>query len=125
MARNTRTDSGIYNRPAVIEKPSRTDDGQGGSSPAWTTVCSPMVHRYSGIGGRGSSRPFFAGQLYPTARHYAAMRWRSDVVIDGTMTMLLDGRRYQILDAIDPDMEHVEIVMPLVEYQAQGTKKVS
>lgn len=47
------------------------------------------------------------------------------MVIDGTMTMLLDGRRFQILGAIDPDMEHVKILLPLVEYQAQGTRKVS
>lgn len=128
MPRDNRTDSGNYNRPAQIQTlAARVDDGQGGNSAGeeWTTVCSPMVHRYSANFGRGSSRPYLYGQLYPTARHFAEIRWRNDVAIDGTMTMLLDGRRYQILDAIDPDMEHIKILMPLVEYQSQGTRKVS
>lgn len=128
MTRDSRTDAGVYNRPAQIQKPSPyVDNGSGGNANAgqWITICSPFVRRYSANFGRGSHRPYFSSQLYPTASHFAEMRWRSDTAIDGTMTMLLDGRRYQILDAIDPEMEHVKIIMPLVEYQSQGTKKVS
>jgi hypothetical protein len=128
MPRDNRTDSGVYNRPAQIQAPAaRVDDGQGGNSAdgQWITVCSPYVHLYSANFGRGSTRPYFAGQLYPTAKHFAEMRWRNDTAIDGTMTLLLDGRRFQILDAIDMDMEHIKILMPLIEYQSEGTEKVS
>lgn len=128
MTRDTRTDSGNYNRPATIEAPAtRVDDGQGGNSAggSWTTVCSPFVRLYSANFGRGSKRPYFAGQLYPTATHFCEMRWRSDTAIDGTMRLTIDGRHYQILDAIDPEFEHIKILMPCVEYQSQGTKKVS
>lgn len=127
MSRVNRTDSGNYTRPAFIQtQAAYVDNGSGGNLNAgqWTTLCSPFVHLFSGNFGRGTSRPFQYQQLYPMAHHWAEMRWRNDVVIDATMTMLIDGRRYQILGAIDPDMEHVKILLPLVEYQAQGTRKV-
>lgn len=127
MPRDNRTDSGAYNRPAQIQaEAAYVDNGSGGNANAgqWVTVCSPMVHLFSGTFGRGMRRAFFMQQLYPTANHWAEMRWRSDTVIDATMTLLLDGRRFQILGAVDPDMEHIKITLALVEYQAQGTRKV-
>lgn len=128
MSRDNRTDSGAYNRPALIQAPAAyLDNGSGGNANAnvWVTICSPMVHLFSGNFGRGLKRGFQYSQLYPTADHFAEMRWRNDTVIDATMTLLLDGRRFQILGAIDPDMEHVKITLALVEYQAQGTRKVN
>lgn len=128
MSRVNRTDSGNYTRPATIKAPAAyVDNGSGGNANAnqYTIVCSPFVHLFSGNFGRGTSRPFMFQQLYPTAHHWAEMRWRNDVVIDATMIMELDGRVFQILGAIDPDMEHVKILLPLVEYQAKGTRKVS
>lgn len=128
MPRDNRTDSGAYNRPAFIQtQAAYFDNGSGGNANAgvWNTVCSPFVHLFSGNFGRGSRRAFLYQQLYPSASHWAEMRWRSDTVIDATMTLLLDGRRFQILGAVDPDMEHIKITLALVEYQAQGTRKVS
>lgn len=125
MTRINRADSGIYNRPAQIQQPAAyVNNGSGGNANAgqWQTICTPMIHLYSAVYARGASRRYFASQLYPEARHYAEMRWRNDTVIDATMTLLTEGRRFQILGAIDPDLEHVKIVLPLVEYQAQGTK---
>lgn len=128
MTRDTRTDSGNYNVPAIIEQQAAySDNGSGGNANAgvWTTVCSPFVRLYSANFGRGSRRPFQYSQLYPTASHFAEMRWRSDTVIDGTMRLTIHGRHYQIIDAIDPEYEHVKIIMPCVEYQSQGTRKVN
>lgn len=138
MTRVNRADSGNYTRPATIEQPAAyVANGEGGNSNAglWDVVYGSdgkfMVHLFSGNFGRGSSRPYFAMQLYPTARHWAETRWCSEmtgimgVAVDGKLTLVLDGRRYQIIDAYDPDYEHVKILMPLVEYQSQGTRKVS
>jgi hypothetical protein len=136
MARdNPNPDSGKYNRPATIEAPDATwaDNGQGGNSNAgtWITVIGGdptkplMIHLYSAPNGRGSSRLWKYMQLYPEARHWVELRYRSDTVIDGTMRLTHDGRHYQILDAIDMDMANTAILLPLVEYQAQGTRKVS
>lgn len=61
-------------------------------------------------------------QLYPEAKHWAEMRYRATPTIDGTMTLLHRNRRYQILDACNMDEENVTILLPLVEYQAKGTK---
>lgn len=126
MTRVNRVDSGNYITPSTVQKEAPyVDNGQGGNSNAgvWNTICSPMVHLYSGNFGRGADRAYKYMQLYPTAKHWAEMRWRSDTAIDATMTIVIFGRRYQILGALDPDYEHVKILMPLVEYQAQGTKK--
>lgn len=123
--RNNRTDSGAYNRPAQIQAPlARVDDGQGGNANAnqWTTVREPMIHLYAAPGGRGLRRLYQYAQLYPTASHWAEFRYANDQAIDATMTMLIDGRRFQILGAIDMDLEHVTTVLPLVEYQAQGSR---
>jgi len=123
--RNQRTDSGSYNRPAAIQAPAaRTDDGQGGNSAAnsWTTVRSPMICLQSGNFGRGLRRAFQYGQLYPTASHWAEMRYSNDVAIDATMELLVDNRHFQILGALDVELEHVTTILALVEYQAGGSK---
>jgi hypothetical protein len=118
-------DAGNYTRPGQIQAPDTTwvDNGQGGNANAgqWTTVRSPWVHLYSGNFGRGVGRAYKYGQLYPEARHWAEMRYSHDVTIDATMTLLLDGRRYQILGAIDVDLAHVSTLLALVEYQAKGS----
>lgn len=125
MTRDVRTDGGKYNRPASIQAPAtRVDDGAGGNSAGntWTTICSPMIHLFSAPNGRGSSRMYQYMQLYPTAKHWAEMRYRATPTIDGTMTLLHRNRRYQILDACNMDEENVTILLPLIEYQAKGTK---
>lgn len=81
-----------------------------------------MIHLQAGNFGRGLSRPFQYGQLYPNASHWAEMRYADDVAIDATMTLLVDGRRYQILGARDMDLEHVTTVLALIEYQSEGSK---
>ena len=123
--RNNRIDSGSYNRPSQIQAAAPyVDDGQGGNAHAgqWVTVRSPMIHLQSAQMGRGARRSYQYGQLYPTASHWAEFRYANDVAIDATMTMLIDTRRFQILGAIDQDLEHVVTVCPLVEYQAKGSK---
>jgi hypothetical protein len=123
--RNQRTDSGSYNRPAQIQAPAAyVDNGSGGNSNAgqWITVRSPMIHLQSGNFGRGTRRSFQFGQLYPTASHWAEMRYANDVAIDATMTLFVDGRRFQILGALDMDVEHTTTMLALVEWQAQGSK---
>lgn len=135
MARNSRTDAGNYNHPAQILAPAAyVDNGQGGNANAnqWTTVRSPFIRLQSGKFGRGSSRAYQYGQLYPTANHWAEMRYSDSVTIDATMMLLVNGllvngliasgRRFEILGAIDQEMEHVVTVLALVEYQAQGSK---
>lgn len=125
MTRDARTDAGKYNRPAKIQAPAaRVDDGSGGNSAGneWEAICTPFIHFYSMPNGRGSSRAYQYMQLYPTAKHWAELRYRATPVIDGTMTLLHRGRIYQILDAINMDEENVTILLPLVEYQAKGTR---
>lgn len=138
MTRVNRTDSGNYVTPAEIQAQSAyVDNGSGGNANAgvWDTIiggnpAAPlMIHLFSGNFGRGLSRSFKFQQLYPEASHWAEMRWRPEAnlidVVDGTQTLLVFGRRYQILGARDPDLDHVKILMALVEYQAQGTRKIS
>lgn len=125
MTRDVRTDGGKYNRPAEIQAPAaRVDDGAGGNSAGgqWNTVCSPMIHLFSAPNGRGSTRMYKYMQLYPEAKHWAELRYRATPTIDGTMTLLHRNRRYQILDAVNMDEENVTILLPLIEYQSQGTK---
>jgi len=120
--RNNRTDAGNFNRPAQIQKPGvRVDDGEGGAKPSWVTIRSPMIHLFSANFGRGVKRTFQYGQLYPTASHWAEMRYAHDVAIDGSMTLLVDNRQFQILGAIDPDLEHVVTLLALIEWQAKGS----
>lgn len=126
--RNTRTDSGSYNRPAQIQAPlARVDDGQGGNTNAnqWTTVrgANPplMIHLLSGNFGRGLHRAYQYGQLYPTASHWAECRYANDVEIDASMTLVENNQRYQILGAIDVEMEHVTTILALIKYQARGS----
>lgn len=117
-------DAGKYNRPAQIQAPElRVDDGQGGNSAAntWTTVRSPMILLDSGKFGRGLRRTFQYGQLYPDANHWAECRYASDVAIDATMTLLVDGQRYQILGAIDEQLMHQTTILALVKPQAKGS----
>lgn len=117
------TSADKYNRPAKIQVLGYTADAQGGNSNTTeTTICSPYVHLFTAPRGRGSTRMWSYMQLYPTAQHWAAMRYRASVTIDATMTLLVGTHRYQIIDAIDLDMEHIEILLPLVEYQGKGSK---
>lgn len=121
--RNQRTDAGSYNRPAQIQaRGPRMDDGQGGAPASWVTVRSPFIHLQSGNFARGSHRSYQFSQLYPTASHWAEFRYANDTTIDATMTLLVDGRRFQILGAMDMDLEHVITVLGLEEYQAKGSK---
>lgn len=119
------TDAGKYNRPAEIQKRvARVDDGSGGNSAgdSWVTVRSPMILFTEAPNGRGLARAFRYGQLYPEAKYWAEFWYASDVAIDATMTLLLDGVRYQVLGAIDQDKKHIITLLALVEYQAQGSK---
>lgn len=125
MARTNKTNVGNYNHPAQILKPSATwvDNGEGGNLNAnqFTLVRSPMIHLYSANSGRGVRRSFQYGQLYPTANHWAEFRYAHDAVIDATMILMVDNRRFEILGAIDQDLEHVITLLALVEYQARGS----
>ncbi len=117
-------DAGKYNRPAQIQAPaSWANDGQGGNANAgqWTTVRSPMIHLDSRTFGRGLHRSFQYDQLYPDASHWAELLYANDVAIDATMTLLIDGRRFQILGAEDVNLSHVITLLALVEYQAKGS----
>ncbi len=118
------TSADKYNRPAKVQSLTYTADAQGGNSTSgtWTTVCSPYVHIFTAPMGRGSTRMWRFMQLYPAAKHWATMRYRSSTTIDATMTLLVGSHRYQIIDAVDLDMEHIEIVLPLIEYQGKGSK---
>lgn len=123
--RSTRTDSGWYNRPAQIQAPAAfVSDGQGGNANAGqrTTVRSPMIRIQSRLNGRGFARTLQFDQMYPTATHWAEMRYASDVTIDATMTLSVNGRLYQIIGAIDEEIEHVVTFLALEEWQAQGSK---
>lgn len=125
MPRSNGTDAGNYNQPAQIQSPApRMDNGQGGNASAgqWNTVRSPYIRLQNGKFGRGMSRAYQYGQLYPTANHWADMRYAHGLTVDASMTLLVNGRRFQILGAIDQDLEHVVTVLALVEYQAQGSK---
>lgn len=126
--RNQRTDSGIYNRPAQIQAPATlvvSPTGGNSASGQWTTVRSPMIHiapmsAYNAA--RSLRRGLHFAQQYPTASYWAEMRYASDVAIDATMTLLVDGRRYQILGALDVELEHVSTILALQEWQAEGSK---
>lgn len=124
--RTQRTDSGIYNRPALIQKPAAyADDGQGGNSNAnkWVNVRSPFIQLQSATNIRYVfHRLFQYGQLYPDATHFASMRYANDTAIDATMQLVVDNRVYQIIGAEDVNLEHVTTLLALVEYQAQGSK---
>lgn len=124
--RTQRTDSGAYNRPGQIQSPAAyTDNGQGGNANAgvWTTVRSPMVSLQSAPNPRYIfHRLYQYGQLYPDATHFAYMRYASDVAIDATQRLVVDGRVYQIIGALDMNLEHVNTLLALQEVQAQGSK---
>lgn len=81
-----------------------------------------MIYFGPRLGGRGAKREWQYMQLYPTARWWAAMRWRSDTIINATMTLVHDNVRYQLLDALDDRFEHIDIIMPLMVFGSQGTK---
>lgn len=124
MPRSNGTDAGNYNQPAQILAPATwADNGQGGNANAgqWTTVRSPYIRLQNGKFGRGTSRSFQYGQLYPTANHWADMRYAHGLTVDATMILVVNGRQFEILGAIDQDLEHVTTVLALVEYQAQGS----
>ena len=123
--RNTRTDSGWYNRPAQIQAPAAfVSDGQGGNANAgqWSTIRSPMIRLQSRLNGRGFNRGLQYDQLYPTATHWAECRYAHDETVDASMTMLIDGRRFQIIGVVDVELEHVTTLLVLEEWQAQGSK---
>lgn len=129
--RTQRTDSGSYNRPAVIQKLGpRVDDGMGGNVESWITVrgggSSPlMVFIGSGSYGRGLHLVYKIMQLYPDANHYAMFRYASDAQITAGMRLSATVNRiqryYRILGAEDVTLEHVTTILPLVEIPAQGS----
>lgn len=124
--RNQRTDSGAYNRPAQVQAPvARVSDGMGGNSASgWTTVRSPMIHLApisAGNPARSLRRGLKFAQQFPSATHWAEMRY-SSTTIDATMTLLVSSRRYQIIGAMDVELEHVTTILALEEWQAQGSK---
>lgn len=130
MARTTTTpDAGSYNYPALIQKQaSYSDNGQGGNANAgqWTTVRGGgdpplMIGLHSGKFGRGLHLTYKYGQLYPTADHYAEMRYSSDEAISAGMRLVVNGRNFRILGAIDEELRHHETLMPCVEEQAKGS----
>lgn len=135
MARSNGTDAGNYNQPAQIQAPvAWADNGQGGNANAnvYTAVRNPYIRLQNGKFGRGMSRAYQYGQLYPTADHWADMRYARGLTVDASMILMVNGsmvdglmvngRRFEILGAIDQDMEHVTTVLALVELQAQGSK---
>jgi Phage head-tail joining protein len=125
MARTTTTpDAGSYNYPSFIQAEAPySDDGQGGNANAgqWITVRSPMIGLLSGKFGRGAHLTFKYGQNYPTADHYAVMRYSPDEAISAGMRLVVRGRYFRILGAIDEDFRHMETIMPCVEERAQGS----
>ncbi len=125
--RNQRTDSGAYNRPAQIQAPATpvlSPTGGNSTSGQWTTVRSPMIH-IAPMSAFNAARSLHRGlqfaQLYPTASHWAELRYASDVTIDASMTLLVNGRRFQILGALDVEMEHITTILALAEWQAKGS----
>ena len=132
MARTVaKPDAGAFNRPAQIQAPAAyVDDGQGGNSNAgtWVTVRGGdpdnplMIQLESRAFGRGLTRTFQYGQLYPDASHWAELRYANDTAIDATMRLVVDGRVFQILGAEDVNLEHVITLLALVEYQAKGSR---
>jgi hypothetical protein len=121
------TSADKYRRPGKIQLLARVENAEGGSdntlaNPTWTTVCSPFVHVFTAPRGRGATRVFYVMQLYPEATHWAAMRYRASTPIDATMTLLVGTHRFQIVGAVDLDIEHIEILLALVEYQARGSR---
>lgn len=126
MARTTtKPDAGSYNRPALIQALAPySDNGQGGNANAntWVTVRGGGPYPLMVGLHKGSARLSFRyGQLYPTADHYAEMRYSSDVAIVAGMRLVLNGRNFRILGAIDEDLRHVKTIMPCVEEQAKGS----
>lgn len=129
--RTQRTDSGSYNRPAVIKKTgTRTDDGMGGDTSGWTTVRgggpSPlMVSLGSGNFGRGLHLVYKVMQQYPQATHWALLRYANDAVISAGMFIFITvngiERQYNILGAEDVTLEHVTTILPLIEHGAKGS----
>lgn len=125
MARATTTpDAGSYNRPALIQALAPySDNGQGGNANAntWVTVRGGAAPLMVGLHHGKARLSFRYGQLYPTADHYAEMRYSSDVAIVAGMRLVVDGRNFRILGAIDEDLRHVRTIMPCVEEQAKGS----
>jgi hypothetical protein len=124
MARATNQDVGKYSEPAQIQREADwADNGEGGNANAgqFVTVRSPMVSLSSGKNGRGASLAWRYGQLYPTADHYAECLYANDVAIKPGMNLLINGRSYQILAAIDENLRHINTIMPCVEYGAKGS----
>lgn len=123
--RATNQDVGKYSQPAQIQKPNPVwvDNGEGGNANAgqWITVRSPMIALHSGRNGRGASLSFRYAQNYPTADHWAECLYANDVTIAPDMNLLVNGRHFRILGAIDENLRHVNIIMPCVEYQAKGS----
>lgn len=122
-------DTGRYNQPALIQKPAMwSDNGSGGNTNAgqYTTVRGGgpiplMIALHSGQAGGGARLTYRYGQQYPTANHWAEMRYSSDVAIKPGCRLVIGSRIFRILGAIDEDLRHVTIVMPCVEEPAKGS----
>lgn len=129
--RTQRTDSGSYNRPAIIQKTgTRQDDSMGGDTAGWVNVRGGgnpplMISLGSGNFGRGLHLVYKVMQLYPQATHWAFMRYASDAQIAAGMSLLVTvnsiDRRYQILGAEDVTLEHVTTILALIEHGAKGS----
>lgn len=129
--RTQRTDSGSYNRPAIIKKPAtRIDDGMGGDTSGWITVRgggpSPlMVNLGSGNFGRGLHLVYKVMQQWPQATHWVTFRYAPDAVISAGMFLFITvnnvERQYQILGGEDVTLEHVTTVLALIEHGAKGS----
>lgn len=129
--RTQRTDSGSYNRPAVIKKVgTRIDDGMSGDTSGWTIVRGGgnpplMVSLGSGNFGRNLHLVHTVMQQYPQATHWVLFRYASDAVISAGMFLFITvngvERQYQILGGEDIVLEHVTTILALIEHGAKGS----
>jgi SPP1 family predicted phage head-tail adaptor len=87
--------AGDLRHRVVIESPTRTSDGAGGSTTEWNTV----AEIWAAIWSRTVDEDFTLDRVAGTASHDIWIRYRSDVTPD--MRIRCGSRIFDILGAID------------------------
>lgn len=113
-----------FDRRISFQAPTRTPDGQGGSTVTWNTVYTCWADMQNFPRGRGLFRKFMAQQLYPQLTTIIQIRWQTQVHIDPTMRILYtkgpDTKIFQILGVESPGDANISMSFFCQENQTVG-----
>lgn len=98
--------TGLMRRVVTLQSTTSVSDGGGGTTETPVPLAENISARVEPLSGDEQLRAMQTGMVAP---HRFTMRYRSDV--QGALTLLYDGRTFDIKSVVDPEEKHRELII--------------